>query len=268
MMNGVWTYSLGREDIKPTINGITIKPDFGLDLEANFQAIGAGMAMLMAEIPVLATEMNDVISRGLAGGLQLTAVHNHRVEMTPQVWWIHLGGMGVATQLATAVKNALPKGGSAFANKAETGPTSLPVKKVHAILGGQAQVSSDTSASFSVDRNDAIFMDGMQVLPDMGVNHRLYMQPIGGGRAAAEGELVLETQEVQGVVKTIRQWGISITALHNHMTTEVPRLFFLHTWAVGNPLQIARAHRAALNLTNTERPSGSTSTTASGQGLG
>jgi len=40
---------------------------------------------------------------------------------------------------------------------------------------------------------------------------------------------------------------IAITALHSHMTSEEPRLFFMHFWAVDEAATLARGLRAALD---------------------
>jgi hypothetical protein len=40
-----------------------------------------------------------------------------------------------------------------------------------------------------------------------------------------------------------------MTALHSHMLTEEPRLFFMHFWANDDALKLARGLRAALDKT-------------------
>src|SRR6267378_37664 len=57
-------------------------------------------------------------------------------------------------------------------------------------------------------------------------------QPTGGGKAAITGDFVLVAQEVNPVLKALREGGIEVTALHSHMLTEQPRLFFMNFWAV------------------------------------
>ncbi len=44
-------------------------------------------------------------------------------------------------------------------------------------------------------------------------------------------------------MKTLRQNGIEVTALHSHMVDETPRLYFMHFWA-NDDAQQARARRA------------------------
>ena len=61
---------------------------------------------------------------------------------------------------------------------------------------------------------------------------------------------MLTAEEVNSVATTLRKHGIEVTALHNHMLTENPRLFFMHFWGIEDPLKLARALREALDKTH------------------
>jgi hypothetical protein len=56
--------------------------------------------------------------------------------------------------------------------------------------------------------------------------------------------------EVNPVIKALRDNGIEVTALHSHMLTETPRLFFMHFWANDDAQKLARGLRAALDKMN------------------
>ncbi|MFC7540350.1 DUF1259 domain-containing protein [Siccirubricoccus deserti] len=75
------------------------------------------------------------------------------------------------------------------------------------------------------------------------------------GRAATTGDFVLTADEVVPVQRALVENGIEVTAIHNHMLGEEPRLFFMHFWAVGEPEVLGRGLRAALDRTNS-RPAG------------
>ena len=47
--------------------------------------------------------------------------------------------------------------------------------------------------------------------------------------------------------KRLRANGITVTALHTHMLTEQPRLFFMHFWAVGDPHSVGAGIKAVLS---------------------
>jgi len=51
------------------------------------------------------------------------------------------------------------------------------------------------------------------------------------------------------VIKTLREHGIAVTALHNHLLFDDPHLFFIHFWGNGDAVEIARGLHAALELT-------------------
>lgn len=61
------------------------------------------------------------------------------------------------------------------------------------------------------------------------------------------GDLVLLDGEVNPVIKALRANGIEIASLHNHMLDEEPRLFFMHFWAFGDVVKLAKGLKAALD---------------------
>ena len=48
----------------------------------------------------------------------------------------------------------------------------------------------------------------------------------------------------------MRENGIEVTALHNHMLDEQPRLFFMHFWANDDAKKLAQGFGAALAQVN------------------
>ena len=90
----------------------------------------------------------------------------------------------------------------------------------------------------------------MPVPTSMGSAIALNFQPTGGGKAAITGDFVLIAKEVNDVAKTLRENGIEVTAVHNHMLDDQPRLFFMHFWANDDALTLAKGLRAALDKIN------------------
>ena len=93
----------------------------------------------------------------------------------------------------------------------------------------------------------------MSIPPTMGVATALNFQATGNGKAAITGDFVLLSTEVNPVMKTLRENGIAVTAVHSHMLTEEPRLFFMHFWANDNAVKLAKGLRAALAQTNSAK---------------
>ncbi len=86
----------------------------------------------------------------------------------------------------------------------------------------------------------------------MGVANAINFQ-MAGHNAATTGDFVLLASEANPVVKALTEHGIVVTAIHNRMLTESPRLFFLHFWGVDDPEKLAQGLRAALDKTNSPK---------------
>ncbi len=100
-------------------------------------------------------------------------------------------------------------------------------------------------------RREPISEAGVAITPagPMGLATAINFQPTDGGKAAITGDFVLTGDEVNPVLRTLRQNGIEVTAIHSHMLTEQPRLIFMHFWANDDALKLARALRDALDKT-------------------
>jgi hypothetical protein len=80
----------------------------------------------------------------------------------------------------------------------------------------------------------------------MGLGIAINFQPTGNGKAAITGDFVLTGNEVNPVLRALRDNGIEVTALHSHMLDEQPRLFFMHFWANDDAQKLADGLKAAL----------------------
>jgi hypothetical protein len=93
----------------------------------------------------------------------------------------------------------------------------------------------------------------MEVPSSMGLTTTINFQPTGSGKAAITGDFVLIGSEVNPVIKTLREDDIEVAAVHSHMLTENPRLFFLHYWANADAVKLAHGLHAALDKTNSAK---------------
>jgi hypothetical protein len=96
---------------------------------------------------------------------------------------------------------------------------------------------------------------GMSLPPPMGAAESINFQPTGNGKAAITGDFVLTATEVTPVMRTLRDNGIDVTALHNHMLDDQPRMFFMHFWANDDAAKLANGLRAALDKVNVKKTS-------------
>jgi hypothetical protein len=80
----------------------------------------------------------------------------------------------------------------------------------------------------------------------MGVATVINFQPTGGGKAAITGDFVITADEVNPLIRALRENRIEVTAIHSRMLNEQPRLFFVHFWANDDALKLAKGVEAAL----------------------
>ncbi|MDD1742708.1 MAG: DUF1259 domain-containing protein [Methanotrichaceae archaeon] len=106
---------------------------------------------------------------------------------------------------------------------------------------------------FDVLRKERITEEGMELTPSLDVATEINFQPLGGGNAAVAGEFVLMAKELNPVIRALRENNINVTAIHNHMIYEEPRLIFLHIWATGGQNKLAIGLKEALDKTNSSR---------------
>jgi len=55
------------------------------------------------------------------------------------------------------------------------------------------------------------------------------------------------------VLRDLRANGIEVTAVHNHMLDEEPRLFFVHFWANGETAKLVAGLQKALSNVSTAK---------------
>ena len=80
------------------------------------------------------------------------------------------------------------------------------------------------------------------------------------GHTDVMGDLVLTEDEVGPVMQKLIDSGIEVTALHNHLSNESPRIMYMHIHGRGDGVQLASAVHAALALTKTPPPAPAPST--------
>jgi hypothetical protein len=248
----VHRYGFPRTDLTVTLDGVTIKPAFALGGWTAFKPVHGG-AMVMGDLVLLETEITPVMTKLIESGLEITAVHNHVLRGSPATFYMHVGGHGDPVKLASAIRTALAESKTPLTppTPAAAPPAvDLDTAQLDQIIGVKGQANGGVY-QFGVARRDPVSENGMQIAPAgaMGVATAINFQPTGGGKAAITGDFVLTGDEVNPVIKALRENGIEVTAVHSHMLTEQPRLIFMHFWANDDALKLAKGLRAALDKT-------------------
>jgi biotin operon repressor len=72
-----------------------------------------------------------------------------------------------------------------------------------------------------------------------------------GNDAITDGDLVLTADEVNPVISALEKNGLDVTAVHNHLLGETPRVMYVHFFGRGDAVRLAQGVRAALAETKT-----------------
>jgi Domain of Unknown Function (DUF1259) len=252
--DGAHRFNMPRSDLKVTANGIEIKPGLALGSWAAFQMMG-NHSDVMGDLVLTESEVGPVMQKLVDSGIEITALHNHLLNESPHVMYMHIHGQGDAVKLASSLRDAIALTKTPAAAPTPSGPPpdlGFDTKQLDTILG-QTGRNNNGIYQYSVPRAEKITDSGMTVPNSMGVATAINFQPTGAGKAAITGDFVMIGGEVNPVIKALRQNGIAVTALHSHMLDEQPRLFFMHFWANDDALKLAKGLRAALDQTNSAK---------------
>jgi hypothetical protein len=247
---------------------VELKPAFALGSWLAFKPMGNEVTV-MGDLVLTEDEIAPVMTRLEEGGVEVTALHNHLLRASPNPFYMHVEGHGAPTRLATTLNGALGASQTPFgaetagipAEAAAQAPTTgsadqridLDTAAIDQALGRKGKVNGGVY-QVSVPRAERPRDSGMEVPDAMGSATAINFQPTGSGKAAITGDFVLTAEEVNPVIRALRANGIEVTALHNHMLTDEPRLFFMHFWANDDAQKLASGLRAALDDMKIAKP--------------
>jgi hypothetical protein len=250
----VFKFAMPRSDLKVTVGSTPVKPGLALGSWVAFKKTG-NEAIVMGDLVLLTSEVEPVMMKLQQLGIEQTAVHNHLLGESPRVMYMHIAAHGNAAKLASALKSALTLTKTPAAPptpSAAEQSLGIDTAKIDQILGHKGK-NNGGIYQISVPRAETITDMGTEIPPSMGTATSINFQPTGNGRAAITGDFVLIGSEVNPVIRALRDHGIEVTAVHSHMLTENPRLFFMHYWANSNAVQLAKGLRAALVKDNSAK---------------
>ena len=251
----VHRFNFSRSDWRVTAAGVQLKPAFALGGWVAMRAASGGV-VAMGDLVLSDDELNPVISRLQAGGVEQTAIHHHLVRESPRVYYTHVHAHGDPVKIAETIRSAIaltkipPPAPAAAASTTPLGIDTAQIAKTLGIAGRE----NGGVYQVSVPRAETIRDGDFEVPPTMGLGTAINFQPTGGGKAAITGDFVMIASEVNPVIRALRENGIEVVSLHSHLINEEPRLFFMHFWANDDALKLARGLRAGLDKTNSKRP--------------
>jgi hypothetical protein len=246
----VFKVSYPRKDLSVTSNGVRITPAMGLTAWAAFTPVSGGHAAVMGDIVMTESQVDSVLSAALSAGLEVTALHNHFFGEQPRIVFMHISGMAGQAELAArvgkvfeALRTSAVQRGSPATVSIDPATTKLDPGKIDAVLSHPGELKDGV---YKIVIGRSAKMAGHAMGKEMGVNTWAAF----AGRdeqAVVDGDFAMRENELQNVLKALRSAGISVVAIHNHMTGETPRTVFLHYWGIGPTTELARGLKAALD---------------------
>ena len=253
MAGGVYRVGFPRSDLKVSLDGVALRTGLAFGGWVAFLPMGA-QAMVMGDLVMTQDEVNPVMRKLEEGGIAITAVHNHLLRAEPMTLYMHIQGHGDPVKLATAIHAGLALSKTPFSLSGGTSmPANLDMIGIDGIMGYKGYDSGGIY-QFGIPRAKPVKEDGMTLPPPMGAAIGINFQSTGLNTAAITGDFVLISSEVNPVIDALQANGIEITALHSHMLDEQPRLFFMHFWANGDAIKLAKGLRAALDKVDVKKP--------------
>jgi hypothetical protein len=146
----------------------------------------------------------------------------------------------------------------AVAQSTEQSPSEW--KPIESALGRSGKVQPDGAFKFGMPRKDLkVTVAGTAIKPGLALGSWAAFSS-SGDNSMLMGDLVLTEAEVAPVMAKIQEGGLEVTALHNHLLHESPRIMYMHIAGHGNATKLAQGLHDALALTGTPAPSAAATT--------
>jgi uncharacterized protein DUF1259 len=127
-------------------------------------------------------------------------------------------------------------------------------KAVDDAIGRTGQAQPDGAYKVSFPRGDLkATVAGVELKPALALGGWVaFSKP--GANSMMMGDLVLAEDEVTPVMTSLEGSGVQITALHNHLQHESPRVMYMHIGGHGDAAKLAAAVKQAMSQTKAPAP--------------
>ena len=247
--DGVLKVNIPRSDLKVVIGQRSAPTPFGFGGWVALTKGTGGNDVMMGDLVLTEDEVNPVMSALLENGLEVTALHNHFFWEQPRIFYMHVHGMGTASDLAQKLKPALallPKPAPPAAATSAPAIPALDTASLAKIVGHEGEQTGPVY-KITIGRPDINLQDhGAKINARMGLNTWAAFTG-SDADAMVAGDIAMLSSEVTPVLKALRSNGINVIAIHHHMTGSSPAMFFLHYYGTGAATKLATGVRAAVD---------------------
>jgi hypothetical protein len=154
------------------------------------------------------------------------------------------------TQALAAAPQAQTKG-----DQKPTAPAEW--KKVEDVFGFPGDVLPGGVIRYNMPRKDLhVTIAGTEIKPGLALGAWAAFHLVGNNDAMVMGDLVVTEDEVPPVIKALEDGHVEVTALHNHLVGESPRIMYIHMGGHGDPVKLAKTIKQAVAMTKTLVPQG------------
>jgi hypothetical protein len=128
--------------------------------------------------------------------------------------------------------------------------TEMDCKKLDSIFGKNAVQAENGICAVEILRSELnlTHMGKKMSAESMDVAFHASFEKVDTGTAVM-GEFALLEDEVNPVIDELRKGGLEISALHNHMLYERPRIMFVHYQGIGDMTEQANTIKSAIEKT-------------------
>jgi len=254
--DGYFRVEFPRTDLSVRIGPDVLEPELDLVSHFSFAPAPGGGVMGMGEVVMRQDEAPAVLAEAQRQGVDVAAVHNHLLGEEPRIVYMHMVAEGRADSVAAHFRAILARTAAPLSPDEKPEAPAADWAAVDAALGPH-EAAEGKVAEYVFPRKEAHAVHGMSVQSSgaMETATEAAFQDLGGGRVATTGEMYVAPAEVAGVLRALETHGLHLTALHNHMLDESPRMYFVHWYATGDGAALARGVAAALRATNSEQRS-------------
>ena len=162
---------------------------------------------------------------------------------------VYVGAFVVATLFALVACSA-PQNQSGQPNsQQQAGVTDW--KPVEQALGKAGSMQPGDVYKVSLPRSDLkVTVAGVELKPALALGSWVAFKKT-GDMTMIMGDLVLTEDEVRPVMTKLQEGGVEVTALHNHVLHESPRVMYMHIHGMGDAVKIAKAIHDAVASSKT-----------------